>query len=455
MSVEGLWVRHVIARVHARRDIESLLANTEVCPQIGRHLIKWLEEAWEDAAPGANDRIARVCNVELRLACVEVEGRLHAVTDVVDWSVETGARERRIERLRVRESPAQGVSVHHVAESAVFTDHKVWVAVPAHKWRERADPLANRAPPEQLALGGDLVADQEVEISEACREEESVGKGAERDAVLTAPACGGVTGDHAIGIDLAFTDWVVKLWSLCPNNDPVVIKFTEVNARFADHRCTICRDGRDVTDDQTWEAARADFGNRDHGHTDTVCEGDPAIHPGCRLLRAIWIQLTCGEHDESLLTINAVAVNIHVSKVVVLANRLQLIERLLQRSVIPKAGVCKRLSIRGDRVCGEGSLAVVLQLAPAIKAEGETRHLQVIGNVRLLKGELVRQNLEALHELRIEPAEHAGGTEPDQCGEGEWPDGARQGGTNQECGGDRGDRREDVQPWELRGVICV
>ena len=172
-------------------------------------------------------------------------------------------------------------------------------------------------------------------------------------------------------------------------------------------------------------------------------------------MRAIWIQLTCGEHDESLLTINGVAVNIHVSKVVVLANGLQLIERLLQRSIIPEACIRKRLSIRGDRICGEGSLAVVLQLTPAIKAEGETRHLQVIGNVRLLKGELVRQNLEALDKLRVKTTEHARGAEPDQCGEGEWPDCARQGGTNQECGGDRGDRRKDVQPWEFRGVICV
>ena len=169
----------MIARVHARRDIESLLAHTEVCSQISRHLIKWLKEAWEDAAPGANDRIARVCNVELRLACVEVEGGLHAVADVVSWSAETGARERRIKRLRVRESVTHGVSVNHVTESAIFTDDKVWVAIPAHERRKRADPLANRAPPEQLALGGDLVADQEVEISEACREEESVGKGTE------------------------------------------------------------------------------------------------------------------------------------------------------------------------------------------------------------------------------------------------------------------------------------
>ena len=83
----------MIARVHARGDIEPLLADTKVCLQVSRHLVEWLEEAWEDAAPGANDRVARVCNVQLRLARVEVEGSLHAVADVVDRPVKAGTSE--------------------------------------------------------------------------------------------------------------------------------------------------------------------------------------------------------------------------------------------------------------------------------------------------------------------------------------------------------------------------
>ena len=306
-----------------------------------------------------------------------------------------------------------------------------------------------------MALRGDLVADQEVEIAETCRKEESVGKGAERDTVLAAPACGGITGDHAISIDLAFANRVVELWSLRANNDPVVIKLSEVDAWLADHRRTIGRDGRDVTNDQTWQAARADLGNRDHGHTNPVREGDPAIHPRRRLLRAIWVQLTCREHDESLLTIDGVAVNIDVGKVVVLTNGLQLVKGLLQRSIIPETSVRKRLSIRGDRIRSKGCFAVVLQLAPTIKAEGETRHLQVVGYVWLLKGELVRLHLEALDKLRVETTEHTRRTEPDECGEGERPDGARQRSANQECSGDRGDGRKDVETWKSCGVIGI
>ena len=77
-------------------------------------------------------------------------------------------------------------------------------------------------------------------------------------------------------------------------------------------------------------------------------EGDPAIHPGGRLLRAIWIQFACGEHHESLFTIDGVAVNVNIGKVVVLTYGLQLIERLLKRSVVPQSGIRKRLCIRGN-----------------------------------------------------------------------------------------------------------
>ena len=77
-------------------------------------------------------------------------------------------------------------------------------------------------------------------------------------------------------------------------------------------------------------------------------EGDPSVHPGGRLLRAIWIQFACGEHHESLFTIDSVAINVNIGKVVVLTHGLQLIKRLLKRSVIPQSGIRKRLSIRGN-----------------------------------------------------------------------------------------------------------
>ena len=77
-------------------------------------------------------------------------------------------------------------------------------------------------------------------------------------------------------------------------------------------------------------------------------EGDPAVHPGGRLLRAIRIQFACGEHHESLFTIDGVAVNVNIGKVVVLTHGLELIKRLLERSIVPQPGIRKRLSVRGD-----------------------------------------------------------------------------------------------------------
>ena len=83
----------MVARIHARGDVKALFAYTKVRAQIRRHLVEWLEEAREDVAPGANDRVARIGNVELRLARVEVERRLDTVADVVDRPVKTGSSE--------------------------------------------------------------------------------------------------------------------------------------------------------------------------------------------------------------------------------------------------------------------------------------------------------------------------------------------------------------------------
>ena len=81
----------MVPRIHARGDIKALFAHTKVRTQIRGHLVEWLEERWEDVAPCANDRVARIGNVELRLARVEVERRLDAVADVVDRPTKTGA----------------------------------------------------------------------------------------------------------------------------------------------------------------------------------------------------------------------------------------------------------------------------------------------------------------------------------------------------------------------------
>ena len=150
-------------------------------------------------------------------------------------------------------------------------------------------------------------------------------------------------------------------------------------------------------------------------------EGDTAVHPGGRLKGTLRVQLSCREHHQSLLPINHVAINIDVGEVVVLTHRLQLVECLLERTVVPEARVGKRLGVVGNRRSREFVGAVVLALRPAVEAEGQPRHADVVGDVRLLERVLIWGDLEALDKLWIETGEHSRCAEPDGHGQHKWP----------------------------------
>ena len=163
----------MVRRVDACGDVESTRAYPKVRTQIGRHRVEWAKQAWEDLRPGEGDRILGISQVERGLARIEVNRRLDAVADVVDVAP--------LRRIGVREVVARGVAVHDVAQPAIFTNHEVRVGVPCDEWRKGRDALAHGSAPEQLALGRNLVADQQVQVAESRGEQETIEEGVQRD----------------------------------------------------------------------------------------------------------------------------------------------------------------------------------------------------------------------------------------------------------------------------------
>ena len=293
----------------------------------------------EDALVGAQDRIVGVVDVEVHRAVVGVDGDLDAVADVVEIVVpEPGQIEagRRIEALRVREVIRGRVRVLDVDHPAGVVDDEVGILVEAQERRDQRQAVADRAVEEQLALDRDLVADQQVEVTEAGREQQAHQRVVEPDPRRPGPARLGP--DRALAVALAGR--VVELVLLGPDDDVRARAFAEVDPRASrvDGRRAARRGRRQVADEEPRLALAADLVDRDHGRPDPVREADPLVDPAGRIRVLLEGELARGEHHLARDAVDHVAVRVDAGEVVVAAHGLELVERRPQRTRSPTAG---------------------------------------------------------------------------------------------------------------------
>ena len=108
------------------------------------------------------------------------------------------------------------------------------------------EPVRQRAVEQELALGGDLVADEQVEVAEAQREQQPRQGRVEVDAGRAAPARLGAR----IGAALALAGRVVELGLAGAGDDVVARLLAEVDPRLGDLGRAVARDRREVADEQ-------------------------------------------------------------------------------------------------------------------------------------------------------------------------------------------------------------
>ena len=142
-------------------------------------------------------------------------------------------------------------------------------------------------------------------------------------------------------------------------------------------------------------------------------ERDPLVHPASALGVQLGRQLAAGQHDLPEVAVDRVSVGVHAHELVVLANGLDLLQRRLEGPVVPEAGVLERRRVLRDRRGGEGRFSAVVLHVPAGQPVGQAGHGDVVDDIRLLLGVLVRVDREPLDRLRIDDAEEQRETEPD------------------------------------------
>ena len=102
-----------------------------------------------------------------------------------------------------------------------------------------------------------------------------------------------------------------------------------------------------------------------------------------------------GQHHLPHDTVDLVAIDVDVGEVVVRADLLDLTQRVLQRAPVPQPDVLQRFLIvlRVQRV--EAGVGRVRHLVDRVEAEGPSRELDVVRDVRSLAHQLVRPDDEA------------------------------------------------------------
>ena len=287
------------------------------------HLGQRLEQARVDRAEVAHDGVGLVDDVVGHGSVVRVGDDLHAVADVVEITVRDAgaAGHQRVEALAVGVAISDGVCVVDPPELAV-RDDEIRILVVLEERRDELLALGDVAVEQDAAGGLDLVAEEQVGLAEAQREQEPVPERADADAALARITRAGVCALLR----------VVELLGRAVHDHVVVGQLAVVDARLVDLRLAL---RWDVLHQELRTALGRDPAHRRHHRAEAVRELQVAVHP--RLLQqGRGVELARRQHDGHLAATDGIAVDIYVGEVVVRPQRLQLIEVREQAVVIPE-----------------------------------------------------------------------------------------------------------------------
>ena len=318
---------------------------------------------------------------------------------------------------------------------AVVND-QVRVLVVAQERGDPRHPVADRPVEQQLAVRRDLVGDQQVEVLEPCREQQLRQRRVQLDAGLARPPVG------QVGVGPVARD--VELGLAGAGHDVVLVGLAEVDAWLDDLGGAAVRGGRQVLDPQLRLAFLGHLVDGDHREADAVRVDHAEVDPAVGLRVAVDRELAARQHHLAQVTVDDVAVRVHVDEVVVLADDLELVHRRLQRTVVPQARVGERVRLVAECRLGERGGPVVGAWLPLVEPVGELRHPDVVRDVLLFLHVLVRVHGQALDRLRVEAAKDQRGREPDDHDGAERPHPAREGACDEQRAGKSGQEGQDV-----------
>ena len=302
LQIPVVGIGHVVARQDAALHLEHVLRVAQVLPQVRGDLALRQHRSRERLLPGLQDRVVLVPLVELDAAVVGVDDGLDRVADVVDVRIglghHVGALGRRLrvggdrvqaDPLRVRVGVRGRVAVHDPDDASVH-DRGIRVAVHLEPRCGLLHPLPGGPVVDDLGLGVHPVRQQDVDVAELRRVEQSVPQAADvhptlalvrvRRRVAAVAATGGVqldrraarggADDGVAGLDLTEVDPRLVLVDLAlrrdvPDDPLGLATGLALVAVRRDHAVAVGVDGAQVVPVLALDAGDVHLPHRHHG----------------------------------------------------------------------------------------------------------------------------------------------------------------------------------------------
>ena len=357
-----------------------------------RHLVERAEQVRVDFAVHLGDRVFHVDAIERDIAVVRIDDDFHAVADVVQSGDARGVGVQ--VGLRIRVLDPEEPAIHR---------HEVRIRVQQQKRRDGLYTFTDVAPVEDAAFVGDCVADQHVVVTELPGVRQAPDQGVELHAT-------GSLVDRRLVAVLA--DREIELLLVGVDNDEVGRYLAVVDARLFDIDDA---NRRDVPDEVFGQAAIGHLVHRHHGEPKAVGELQARVYPTLLVgWQARLVQLSGAEHDLADLAIDHVAIDVHMQEVIERRKRLELVQHLPERAVVPEADVLYRLRVGGDLRFGDARNARrEAAFFDLVQAIGSAGGLDVALDELSLLGQLVWIDRELLDRGRIDEATDDGAGDPE------------------------------------------
>ncbi len=428
----------MVAAEQLALDLEQVLRVPQMGHQRLGDVALGLHGVRERLHPGLQDRVLGVPLVELDLAAVRVDGRLHRVADVVDLvllghhragvvgrrqRVGRGVTERRTGRVRV--AVGGRVGVDDPLDLAVH-DRRVGVAVDGQPGRDRLDALLGRAVVQDPRTLADRPGVQDLRLAERHRVGGAVHRVGEVDPAVALVAVGLLTGVVGV-VDLLLgtaDDRVLR--GLLAVVDPLLV-LAEVAL------------GRQVGLGE--DRAALGIGAGPLGGDRAVAVGVAEVVVDPVVLRdAVEVQLTQTDDGVLVLAVLAVPVDVQVGREpVVVPDLLELLEGRRDHVRVHDADARRAVDLVPQLgLVGRAALPRVLGDLGVVDAVRLTRRLEVLLDVGRFLGLLVRLDLELLDDRRVQTAdEDRREHHQTEADDGQLPGAPPQGGEEQQGADDR------------------
>src|SRR6185369_6762909 len=160
-------------------------------------------------------------------------------------------------------------------------------------------------------------------------------------------------------------------------------------------------DRRNILDEKLRQTLLADPADRAEGDAVAMGEDEALVDPV--LAREVRVgEFARRQHDLGILAVHQVAVVIHIEKLVVRPDLLQLAVRLEQRGMIPEPDVLDSGGIVGDIYRGELRIDIERYGFDLFQIVAEPGEPDIVLDVGCLQGQLVWGDLEFLQQPRID-----------------------------------------------------